>query len=1252
MIKLLILIIAILLALLIFKSLKATINRKHDLFKKWLKRQRSIWYTYQLRLTNKRTAAFHKKKLELESLIEGPNSIKLKDLTPKDNADESGHYAKLLNWALSKSDIKNLALSGPYGSGKSSILKTFQKNNKKYKFLNISLASFKEHIVKDHLETDLILLSILQQIFYYVKAKKVPDSSFKRVRKFSKAKALLKSVGIVVYVICLVHIFLPAWHSNLQLFNAWNYQHSNEILLFCYAFSLFGSIALLFTIFRVYSHSRLNKLKISSAELEVVSTKETSVLNQHLDEILYFFEIAKYDVVIFEDIDRFDKKHNTEIFIKLRELNTLINNSRHKGKHICFIYAIKDDVFIEEERTKFFDLIVPVIPIINTSNSADQLSILLKGINLPKPITKSFINDLGIFIDDMRLLLNIINEFIIFHDNIGDFDPVPDNLLGMVVYKNVFPAEFAKLYNNEGKIFDLFEGKPQLIRPLLHELLNEEEQLTKDILTIEGELAHSIKELRAIYIQEMFDTLTDSAGRVTIQYEKHDGVSLKQNDVFAKLLKSTNINYEYRSTYGVGVRDSNVSFKTIENQVDQTRSYEERERFLIFKINDQLEVKKSRLKEVRINKGLLESSSIKELCGLKPLFLIDERLKGDDLLIYLLSNGYIDEQYRNYMNYFYPESISKQDREFVLAVIYNKPKLYNTKIDQVAEVIEQINLQDFNKTQLLNLDILNYLLKYPTDQLLKRNQLMLQLANNRATSQKFLLQYLEEGERPESLLKELADYWPRLWEYLQIESKLPLDTLRKYLKLILYNCSPDSLSSLNQSQILGNYISAMNDFSEFVADVKDVTVIQNVLSELGVKFHQLSEKDEHSPYKDFIYQQHHFQLSPGNVEQIFKFYAPATTTEELTTKNYATILGSGLQHLINYVDKEIDNYVSSVLVVIEHNIDEPEEAFVALINKITDPDLIKALIKKIQTPIHMVSSVVNRDTWQLLLEAGRLANNWYNITQYWEVFKLDERLVKFLNGSTNYNELQAHKIGADTELDKKQQLDFSLALMEEATLKHDAFAALLDSMGEELPPFDYEKISKEKIGVLIRKDKVPLSDYNKLEVIDAMHICLLEHHKNEFLKDVVSYEFNTKDYEALYQSNVFSSEEKLLIDEEMPIDEIENSSIIADRLGEIYITVNREISKDELHALLKNMSKPNNKLSLVLQAFERFDVKDWPSFLNLLDSPYNEIASSKKPTLLADNNQNRKLANYLNKRVISSITEKGQEIKLNKYQKE
>ena len=65
-----------------------------------------------------------------------------------------------------------------------------------------------------------------------------------------------------------------------------------------------------------------------------------------------------------------------KIYEKLREINIIVNNSAQVKRKIKFIYAIKDDMFCKDEkksRTKFFDFIIPVVPIVNAFNSSEIL---------------------------------------------------------------------------------------------------------------------------------------------------------------------------------------------------------------------------------------------------------------------------------------------------------------------------------------------------------------------------------------------------------------------------------------------------------------------------------------------------------------------------------------------------------------------------------------------------------------------------------------------------------------------------------------------------------------------------------------------------------------------------------------------------------------------------------------------------------------------------------------------------------------
>ena len=334
-------------------------------------------------------------------------------LSPTDNAENIDYYIESLNWALLNRDkIKNIAISGPYGSGKSSVIQTFQKKNQNndFRFLNISLATFKEiNTDKPNPENEellrLIELSILQQFFYHEKDNKIPDSRFKKIKSHSKWFLRLQTIGFISFLISFLYLVCPKFLAKFSLIDITpNYQnlvHSTAVLII-----VLGLLFFLFKVTRIIKSVVIKKLSVNNASIEIDDSISKSILNNHLDEILYFFEVTKYNTVIIEDIDRFEQ---TEVFTKLRELNLLINNSKKTKEDVVFIYAIRDDMFKDKERTKFFDFMIPIIPVINSSNSSEKLLKIIKENHYK--VSNDLISDISLFIDDMRLLFNIMNEY-------------------------------------------------------------------------------------------------------------------------------------------------------------------------------------------------------------------------------------------------------------------------------------------------------------------------------------------------------------------------------------------------------------------------------------------------------------------------------------------------------------------------------------------------------------------------------------------------------------------------------------------------------------------------------------------------------------------------------------------------------------------------------------------------------------------------------------------------------------------------
>lgn len=78
---------------------------------------------------------------------------------------------------------------------------------------------------------------------------------------------------------------------------------------------------------------------------------------------------------------------------------------------MSFLYLLKDDMFDSKDRKKFFDFIIPVLPVINASNPYEKLRGILENSGKFDNFNRNFLQNLSLYIDDMHLLKNIFNEW-------------------------------------------------------------------------------------------------------------------------------------------------------------------------------------------------------------------------------------------------------------------------------------------------------------------------------------------------------------------------------------------------------------------------------------------------------------------------------------------------------------------------------------------------------------------------------------------------------------------------------------------------------------------------------------------------------------------------------------------------------------------------------------------------------------------------------------------------------------------------
>ena len=400
-------------------------------------------------------------------------------LLPKDDVDLHS-YQDALDYAMEHEEIRNVALSGSYGSGKSSVINSYEKCCTAKKFLHISLADFdKEGESASPKDTAKLLEGkILNRLLHQIDPKNVKQSQFRIKIDGRLHYHIILTIFCTIYALLLLYaIRFDAWKAFAATLSpgpldiSWTASPSLRVaaILLCF---LLGGLAL-YHFTQAHDFQRLfKKLDVKGiVGIEVFENTEDSFFDKYLNEVLYLFEHSDADAVVFEDLDRYDV---TQIFEKLKEISDLLYQRKQRtpdayspeGKSVPkFFYLIRDDVFSSSNRSKFFDFIIPVVPVIATDNAYDLMQERFAQAGFQDVFEPKFLRAVSLYLTDLRLINNIVNEYIVYQGLLdgNNLHRDANHQLAIIIYKNLFPKDFEQLQRGAGYVHSLFAARETLL---------------------------------------------------------------------------------------------------------------------------------------------------------------------------------------------------------------------------------------------------------------------------------------------------------------------------------------------------------------------------------------------------------------------------------------------------------------------------------------------------------------------------------------------------------------------------------------------------------------------------------------------------------------------------------------------------------------------------------------------------------------------------------------------------------------------
>jgi len=419
-------------------------------------------------------------------------------------------YESALDYAFNDSDITNIALMGPYASGKSSIIRTYLKEHKISDCLFLSLSEFNtdDHEQDEGMEK-LLEVKIVNQLIQKIDPKKVPKSSFRNIDKpVSVFSVILYFLLIVLSIGIILLVEDP--------FNLPGYVP--VILIITAAMAILATI-----LFLPHSPVNVRRVKlIDYADIELTDN-DASCFDRYLDEIVYLVRNSGYGIIVIEDIDRFQ---TDGIFKRLREISNIINYNR--TKKIKFVFELSDELFASESRSKFFDFIIPVTPRLWSNNVTPHLRE-----RLGSGYSEQLLIRLSFFLVNQRTIDSICNECKVL-EQFYKTDGSLDKLLAMVSFKNLYPRDYNDLVNHAGNLFAVLHCKESTIQYAikdistrineLNQLLVESRRKTMDVQSA----FNTIRQLSSYPSQQNYDQITKIVNQTAVKELSPESIRIQQ----------------------------------------------------------------------------------------------------------------------------------------------------------------------------------------------------------------------------------------------------------------------------------------------------------------------------------------------------------------------------------------------------------------------------------------------------------------------------------------------------------------------------------------------------------------------------------------------------------------------------------------------------------------------------------------------------------------------------------------------------
>ncbi|WP_341457222.1 hypothetical protein [Clostridium perfringens] len=876
------------------------------------------------------------------------------------------------------------------------------------------------------------------------------------------------------------------------------------------------------------------------------------------------------------------------------------------------------DLFVGENRTKFFDYIIPVIPNMDANNSYNDLHKRFNNNNIK--IEDEFISDITIFITDKRLLTNTFNEFLLYKDKLKHLKEYEYKyLFSIVLYKNIYPIDFLKLTNQEGFLYEIINNKKIYIQRELEKINTKIKEIENKIEDLNNKIIKDDDDLLSFILG-----LLARKGYYNIDNTDFDNIFL---DDIRNIMNKEENDRIYVNSYYENVSDiftDEIKEKILEKE-NLVKNNKFSEKNILKKELLNLKNKRKFLLEKTLSDLILDSS-------------INIDFGKNKLIKVLLIKGYINERYNNYISYFREGEITFKELEFIQFIISKTFVPIDYELKNTDKIIKRISIKDVGNEYILNLYLIRDLIQNQTKfDKLKYSKILSQFNKINDFKLNFLERFSEFNiEAYEMLIKEISINNKSLFTVLCFNNKSN-DFINLNFESFMKQLTVDEIIEQNINSVVKKYILNEKNIIFFNSVQNNKNKFIDLINKLDIKFKNLNligSKLEHIDKKginSIINEQNKYEINTNMIKYIYNFNNKFDILVEHVS--YSMIRNSNNEYMKKYISDNINIYIKNVFLDENYMDDENIEYIIELLNlESLKKDLQVEIIKRKRFIISSFTEITNISLLDELLLNNKVSISWSNLNFYFNQKGLNNYLINYLNLKSNI-EILADEIISKEVID--DYFDFKCKIILEKNIDDKSIEKFKNLFNEPIGDINLSSISNERLLLLIQLKIIKLtpSIYNHIAK-KSNSIVLIEQNINKYMDNREEYEYFLDDSEVKYilKSKNISSEQKSRFLSILDNDELNlsgNYKFIGDFVLKKNITELSEIEKEVIDLYFKELKSKMNSMS----------PEEIREFLSKLRIEYEEFnILGKKPFWVnLDENMNSEFLKMLQeKEVISS----------------